>query len=131
MMQARCKDETEITLHSSLCSYVALCNDVIDANQTRFPYVQIWRALESEIAGQPIEFSVNRGLETAKISATFIDLKISIISAPTLKKWPKVTQKIDWLYMASVLEKPAKFIANPALVDWNIKIDNKIVQLFN
>ena len=131
MMQASYKDESEFTLHSSLSAYIALCNDVIDANQSRFPFAQIWRALEAEIAGRPIEYSVIHGLETAKITATFIDLKINIVSTPPLKKWPQVTQKIDWLYMISVLEKPAKFIANPALIDWNIKINNKVVQLFN
>lgn len=130
-MQANRNDKIEVTLQENLCSYLALCNEIIDANQRRFPYVQIWRALEAEIARKQIEYSVKRGLETAKITATFIDLKFTIIPSPAPRKRPEATQKIDWHYMSNTLDKPAKFIANPALVDWNVKIDATVVQLFN
>jgi len=130
-MQANRENLPEATLRDSLCKYISICNDVIDANKTRFPFIQMWRALEIEIAGRTIEYSVTRDQDIAKISATFTDLKINIVPTRTSKKWPQVTQKIEWPYMSSVLKKPAKFIANPTLMDWNLRIDDKIVQLFN
>lgn len=130
-MQANRNNQTNVTLYDSLCSYIALCNEVMDANQTRFPYIQIWRALESEIAGRPIEYSVVRDTECARVTASFVDLKINITPSCKMNGWPNVTHKFEWPYMSSVLNKPAKFIANPALVDWNIKIDTTVVQLFS
>lgn len=131
MMQANCNNQSEIPLYNSLCTYIVLCNDIIGANQTRFPFRQIWQALEAEIAGRPIEYTVIRGAESAWATATLIDFKITLITSTTRSKWPAITQKIEWPYMSKVLENPAKFIANPALVDWNMKIDNKVVQLFS
>lgn len=130
-MQANLENSSEVILRDSLCTYISICNDVIDANKTRFPFIQMWRALETEIAGRTIEYSVVRDESLAKITATFIDLKINIIPSTPVKKWPQVTQKIEWPYMSFVLEKPAKFIANPTLMNWNLKIDDKVVQLFS
>lgn len=123
------KYQQDPDLYNNLCAYISVCNDVMEANQTRFPFTQIWHALEVEIAGRPIEYSVSHGKETAKLTATITDLKINVIPSPDNNRWPTITQKVDWPYMASVLKSPQRFIANPVLLNWNFQINNKIVQL--
>ena len=131
MMTMYNKYQPDTNLHNCLCSYILVCNDILGANKTRFPFSQMWRALETEIGGRPIEYSVTRDADHAAVTATFIQLEIKLVTLSGQQNWPAVTQKIDWSYMSRVLEKPANFIANPALVDWNIKIDDKVVQLFS
>lgn len=125
------KDQPDSDLHNCLRSYIMVCNDILSANKTRFPFSQLWRALEAEIAGRPIEYSVTRDGELAVVTARFVQLEIKPVTLPDPQNWQSVTQKIDWGYMSRVLEKPATYIANPALVDWNIRIDDKVVRLFN
>ncbi len=128
-MNTNRKNQRVPDLYSNLCTYISVCNDVMEANRTRFPFTQIWHALETEIAGRPIEYSVTHGKKTARLTATITDLKINLIPAPSLNRWPTITQKIDWTYMASVLKNPQRFIANPVLLNWNFQLNNKIVQL--
>jgi len=118
-------------LLTNLYAYIAICNEILDANKNRFPFTQMWQALEAEIAGRPIEFSVTRNNECATAMAIFAQCQLNLIDLSGSKKWPAAKQQIEWAYMARVLENPAKFIANPSLVDWNLKIDDKIVPLFS
>lgn len=123
------KNQRDPDLYNSLCDYISICNDVMEANRTRFPFTQIWHALEAEVAERPIEYSVAHLGKTAKLTATIIDLRIKLVSSPSNTRWPEITQKIDWPYMASVLKNPQRFIANPVLLNWNVQLSNKIVQL--
>lgn len=123
------KNQQDPDLHNNLCAYISICNDVMEANRTRFPFTQIWHALEAEIAGRPIEYSVTHDGKTAKLTAIITDLKIKLIPSPSNNRWPAITQKIDWPYMTSVLKNPQRFIANPVLLNWNVRLNNKIVQL--
>ncbi len=129
MITLPCKDQLEPDLHNCLCSYILICNDILNANKNRFPFTQMWHALEEKIAGRPIEYSVTRDDKHTALTAILTQLEIKPVTLPCTPNWLAVTQKIDWGYMSCVLDNPARYIANPALVDWNMKIDDKVVRL--
>lgn len=124
-MQDNSNDNTNEELRTFLCRYIEVCNDVMEANEARFPFAQVWRALEAELAGRPIEYSVKKDKQRADVSAIFIDGKIRLIKQPDNKRNPAIPKPIDWHYLNAVLEKPARFIANPSLVDWYVAVNEK------
>lgn len=108
-------------LAADLGRYIAVCNDIIACNRQRFPFAQIWRALEDKLAGKPVEFVVARHEEDGQQWAVFLDGEIRLVdgSAANLGLLKAGTKKVALSYLKAVLDDPSRYIANPALIDWD------------
>lgn len=117
---------TDIDLQEGLLDYIGICNTIMEANTARFPYAHIWHALEDELAGRLIDYQVTCHSERASTTAIFIDRKIRIINRPQCNLADRITKKFDWDYIYGVLQKPARYIANPMLIDWSLRIETGV-----
>lgn len=108
-------------LSEELGRYIAICNNVIACNRQRFPFAQIWRALEDRLGGKPLEFVVARHEGDAQRWAVFLEGEIRLVdgSEASLGRLKAGTKKVALPYLQAVLDDPSRYIANPALIDWD------------
>lgn len=128
-MDGNCGNSSMKTLQNGLSDYIGVCNTIMDANTERFPFAHIWQALEEELAGRLIEYRVAQHQKQACLTAIFIDRKIRVITRPQCNSAMRIPKVFDWPYIQSVLDKPARYIANPTLIDWCLDINSNVVHL--
>ena len=120
--------EVELNLEGKLLCYVAVCNEILAANETRFPYAHIWRAIEGEVADKYIEFIVAKGCEKAHVYMQFLRCRMSVINRPFESDCRVISKTLDWPYVHEVTRNPPRYIANPALIDWDWVVGTNVVQ---
>lgn len=108
-------------LGAELRQYISICNNVIACNRQRFPFAQIWRALEDKLDGKPLEFVVARHEEDGHQWAVFLEGEIRVVEGSEASLGPVKagTKKVALSYLKAVLDDPSRYIANPALIDWD------------
>jgi len=98
--------------------YLEVCNQAIERNKEKFPYMEIWKArLESLGANNILECAVydDRPKVIYKLQLTE-DMKIKIIEkthVPLDGAWP-----FKYSYLKHVVENPQDYIDHPANLDW-------------
>lgn len=117
------------TLQSGLNDYISVCNTIMGANTERFPFAHMWQALEEELAGRLIEYRVFEDKNQACLTAIFIDQKIRIINRPHCNSGMRISKTFEWPYIRSVIDMPARYIANPTLIDWCLDTHTNVVRL--
>lgn len=112
-------------LEADLGRYLTVCSNIVASNKSRFPFAQIWRALEEKLGGRPIEFVVADREAEARQWAVLLDGEIRLVDgAPaSLEPIKAGRKKILSSDLKAVLEDPSRYIANPALVDWDWVFD--------
>lgn len=108
-------------LEADLGRYLIICNNIISCNKERFPFAQIWRALEERLAGKPLEFVVARHEDDGGQWAVFLEGEVRLVdrASTNLGALKAGTKKVALPYLDAVLDDPSRFIANPALIDWD------------
>jgi hypothetical protein len=98
--------------------YLDICNQAIEKNKDKFPYMEIWRARWKSLSPDKIlECAVYD--DRPKIIYTLQlteDLKIKI-----LKKTPHVPDDawpFKFSYLKHVVDNPQEYIDHPANLDW-------------
>ncbi|WP_262695710.1 hypothetical protein [Kordiimonas aquimaris] len=128
-MDGNYDSSSTMMLQNGLSDYIGVCNTIMSANTERFPFAHIWQALEEELAGRLIEYRVTQDQNLACLTAIFIDQKIRIINRPQCNAGMRIPKTFDWLYIQSVIDKPARYIANPTLIDWCLDTDTNVIRL--
>ena len=123
-------DEVKPNVEGALLYYVAICNEILAANENRFPYAHIWRALEDKLAGNFIEFFVVKDGTEVRVPAQFLKGRIRVIDAAFRGNRETVSKAVDWIYLQEVINNPLRYIANPALIDWDWITGTNVTQLF-
>lgn len=106
-----------------LLRYLDICNHVMAANNDRFPYRQIWSALQDAGGGDPVIQLLHDGKPQA---ACIISLGKTAISAEPMEL-SKLDSMADLLpvypvemsYVLQVLASPDLFIADPSRINWD------------
>jgi hypothetical protein len=98
--------------------YLDVCNQSIEKNKDRFPYMEIWKARCKDIGPDSIlQCAVYD--DRPKIIYTLqltSDMKIRIIkktAVGTDEAWP-----FKYSYLKQVVENPQEYIDHPANLDW-------------
>ncbi|MFC3052764.1 hypothetical protein [Kordiimonas pumila] len=112
-------------LEEYLANYVRVCNYVLEANENRFPFLEIWRAGEESLTGMSIEFSTSNQSETAVYAVVFHQKRLNSIGPALAACLPKHHKKLHFDYVLAVLTEPYKYITNPSLIDWDWMSRNK------
>lgn len=108
-------------LLEGLRQYLSVCNTIMVCNKERFPFAQIWRAMEERLTGQVIKFVVMEHEQEGQQWAVFSSGKIRRLEGPPRRcDCPSVmTKKVALPYLEAVIDDPSRYIANPALIDWD------------
>ncbi|MEX0298162.1 MAG: hypothetical protein AB3N28_03770 [Kordiimonas sp.] len=108
-------------LSDGLKQYLSVCNTIVACNRERFPFAQIWRALEDKLADHIVEFVVASHEEEGRQWVLFSDGRIRSLDGPPLsqKTARTVVKKVSLHYLQDVINDPPRYIANPALIDWD------------
>lgn len=109
------------SLLEGLKQYLSVCNTIVVCNKERFPFAQIWRALEDRLGGQVIKFVVAGHEQEGRQWAMFSNGRIRCFDGPPLSApcANVATKKVSLSYLQAVLSDPPRYIANPALIDWD------------
>lgn len=98
--------------------YLDICNQAIEKNKDKFPYMEIWNTRWKNLGrGNILECAVYD--DRPKIIYTLQlteDMKIKI-----LKKTPVVPEDVwpfKYSYLKHVVENPQEYIDHPANLDW-------------
>ncbi len=120
MTEQTVSDERHYLL-GGLQQYLSVCNTVVVCNKERFPFAQIWRAMEDRLAGQVIEFVVADHEEEGQQWVVFSSGEIRRLEDPPRRsdRTSVMTKKVTLPYLLAVLDDPPRYIANPALIDWD------------
>ena len=99
----------------------ALSQYIVACNKQRFPFAQIWRAIENKLEGQPVGFVVVGHEKTAQRWAILQNGEIKQVDAEEMftPKQAARTKKVSMAYLQAVLTDTPRYIANPALIDWD------------
>jgi hypothetical protein len=98
--------------------YVDICNQSIEKNKDKFPYMEMWKARWKNLTpNQILQCAIydTRPKVIYKLQLTE-DMKIKIISKTEVKTddtWP-----FNYEYLKQVVDNPQKYIEKPAELDW-------------
>lgn len=101
--------------------YIDVCNQSIAVHRVRFPYQQIFNAIEARGLNKFMEWIVLDQHSTSSYFVNLIDKKICLcdqlhcfhFSAPA-KRW-----KVSKHYLESVTANPEVYISNPTKINWD------------
>ncbi len=98
--------------------YVAICNKALKGSRTRFPFKQIFSALEKANAADAIEVVVS---DTSQTYAFFFDARGVRVkrhddceNCNCVRKWTTTSD-----YLQKVVENPQAYMQNPAKLNWD------------
>lgn len=108
-------------LLEKLKNYLAVCNMVVASNKERFPFAQIWRAMENHLEGRAIKFVISGHEKQVSQWVMLSKGRIKYFDSPPLCVYRSKTlvKKVPLPYLQTVLENPQHYMANPALIDWD------------
>ena len=98
--------------------YLDICNQAIEKNKDRFPYMEIWRARWKKLGADNLLHCTVYD-DRPKIVYTLLlteDMKIKIVKKPPVAPddvWP-----FAYSYLKHVVEHPQDYIEHPANLDW-------------
>lgn len=98
--------------------YLDICNQAIEKNKDKFPYMEIWQARWKELGHDNIVHCAVYD-DRPKIIYTLQlteDMKIKVI-----KKDPSVSENVwpfKYSYLRHVVANPQEYIEHPANLDW-------------
>ncbi len=98
--------------------YLDICNDVLEKNKDKFPYMEIWRARWKKL-GPDHKLLCAVYNDRPKITYTLQlteDMKIKILEkthAVPNDAWP-----FKYSYLKHVVEHPKDYLDHPADLDW-------------
>lgn len=99
-----------------LLQYIGICNQIMAANEKRFPYNKIWQAQEAAMKGRAVEFVVVDDLPKASCAVEMNGDRIRLIGEDQNAEMVKRLSLFD---INDVVRNPEKYIADPALIDWS------------
>lgn len=98
--------------------YVAICNQALESNRDKFPYKQIFSALEKLNAQDPIEVFVADTLQTYAFYFSNDGVKVfkhdDCDECNCIRKWTTTSR-----YLNNVVTEPDLYIQNPARLNWD------------
>ena len=98
--------------------YLDICNQAIDRNKDKFPFMEIWRARwKNTVDGNILHCAVYD--DRPKIIYTLQlteDMKIRILKKKHVS--PKDAWPFKYSYLKHVVDNPQDYIDHPANLDW-------------
>lgn len=98
--------------------FLEVCNRSILNNREKFPFCQIWRAAEQNMAAKRIEFILVDDRPKALCHISLIDGTI-VSSEPDEERSAPPAIKINMSYVEEVVREPEKYIKDPTLLNWD------------
>jgi hypothetical protein len=99
-----------------LLQYINVCNQVLAANQDRFPYNRIWQAQEADMQGRSVEFVVVDDMPKASCAVEMNGDRIRLIEED---QNAELIKRLSLFEISAVIQNPEKYIADPSLIDWS------------
>jgi hypothetical protein len=114
------KQDTEADYRSLLRNYVALCNEAIEANRNKFPYSHLWRAAMENQDNTHLTFELIDDRPKCDLPIKLSEERLIPREEknPDCNPYKDRVMVVKMSYLEKVLNNPAEFIANPALLDW-------------
>ncbi len=118
-MEVAVKDVAHVEEYERLFErYLEICNQAIERNKDKFPYMEIWKARWKNLSHEgTLQCAVFD--DRPKIVYTLQltqDMKIKIIGKQNVTPgdaWP-----FKYSYLKHVVENPNEYIEHPASLDW-------------
>ena len=107
-----------------LARYLDVCHQAIACNRDRFPFKQIWNAVQEAEQGKTIEVTITGGPDLASYAMTLKGHDISVVPHDSCancqcdRKW-----SVRKDYLETVIRSPEIYVRNPAKLDWEWMYD--------
>lgn len=99
-------------------NYVAICNRALEGNRNKFPFKQIFSALERVTTAEPVEVVVADTAQTYAFHFGTDGIKVlphgDCEGCNCIRKWTTNSQ-----YLHKVVTDPNIYIQNPAKLNWD------------
>lgn len=98
-------------------AYIEVCNRALDRNKERFPYLQIWQAVEELIGDQRIVTRVEDHPDQPlfTISMKNNHLRLESYSGAV----PSCVWNVKQTYLQDIIRRQPSVIDHPAMLDWS------------
>jgi hypothetical protein len=97
--------------------YLTICNQAIAQHKDRFPYKQIWDAVEQMQSREAVDLTVYDDEPQSHYKLRLQDKQIKLIASDHLGA--PVGWKLSTSYLRRVIAHPQDYIDHPAKLDWD------------
>ena len=111
---------TEMDTPTLFAQYLNVANAALSANEDRFPYKQILRALSDRLNGKRVGVAVYKDDSSSPFdyfTITFHDGHLSYLAHG--KEAPDIVWKAPRRHLERVVRDPKEYIEHPAKLDWD------------
>lgn len=123
-MEVAIKDIATVELYERIFErYLDICNQTIEKNKDKFPYMEIWKA---RWKGLKPDNALHCAVYDDRPKVVYTlqltdDMKIKIIKTTHIA--PEDAWPFKYSYLKHVVDNPQEYIDHPAKLDWGWLID--------